>query len=98
MSFCMKVYIASHCRWAALHLADVLDIAGFYVCSSWHGKPFNATETHTEAERRANAVQDRNEVLESDIVLLIAGPDKYSGGKFVEVGIAIAARKKIVIL
>jgi len=37
-------------------------------------------------------------VLAADALILLAGPDKYSGGKFVEAGIAIGAGKRVIVI
>jgi len=94
----MKVYVAAHCRWAACHVADALRSAGVNVISSWHGKAFLPTETHTEQERREIAIEDASEVMDCDALVLVAGKEKYSGGKFVEAGIAIGLGKRVVVL
>ena len=94
----MKVYVASHDRWAACHVASVLEGAGHAVVSMWHEKEFHPTDKHTEAERTAIAIEDCEDVARADALVLIAGPDKYSGGKFVEAGIAVGMGKRVVII
>lgn len=94
----MKVYVAAHCRWAACHVADVLRSVGVDVISSWHGKVFLPTESHNEPERREIAIEDASEVIDCDALVLVAGKEKYSGGKFVEAGIAIGLGKQVVVL
>lgn len=95
----MKVYVASHCRWAALHVASVLNISTHVeVVSRWHYKEFLPTPSHTEAERYDIAQEDYDDVMSADILVLIAGPDKYSGGKFVEAGIAVGAGKRVIVI
>jgi nucleoside 2-deoxyribosyltransferase len=94
----MKVYVASHDRWAACHVADVLERAGHAIVSMWHEKEFNPTSQHTEAERAAIAEEDFGDVARADALVLIAGPDKYSGGKFVEAGIALGQGKPVIVL
>lgn len=95
----VKVYVASHCRWAALHVAEVLnDSSQCDVVSRWHYKAFNLTETHTVEERHAIAQEDYDDVTEADILVLIAGSEKYPGGKFVETGIAIGQGKPVIVI
>ena len=94
----MKVYVASHDRWAALHVASVLEDKGHFVTSMWHYKDFNATSLHSEAERAEIAAEDVADIRRADALVLIAGPDKYSGGKFVEAGVAIGLGKRVVVL
>lgn len=94
----MKIYIASHDRWAAEKAASVLSNAGHYIASQWHQKAFLPTDEHTVAERREIALEDVHDLSISDALVLIAGPDRYSGGKFVEAGIAIGQGKPVVVI
>lgn len=94
----MKVYVASHDRWAACHTAAVLERHGHAITSMWHEKEFNPTEKHTEAERAEIAEEDFADVSRANALVLIAGPDKYSGGKFVEAGIAMGLGKPVVVI
>lgn len=94
----MKVYVASHCRWAAEHIAEVLCEHGIVVISTWHTMPFHPTEHHAQNERQEIAEIDACEVISADALVLVAGPDKYSGGKFVEAGIAIGLGKPVVVI
>ena len=94
----MRVYVASHDRWAACHVADILRHQGHIVTSRWHGKEFLPTLSHTEAERAEIAQEDFDDVSASDALVLIAGPDRYSGGKFVEAGIALGQGKRVVVI
>lgn len=94
----MRVYIASHCRWAGLYCASVLIGRGHEISSRWLFEPFLQTQDYTEAAREAIARMDYEDVVASDALLLVAGPDRYSGGKFVEVGIAVARDIPVTIL
>jgi hypothetical protein len=47
----MRIYIASHDRWAALHVAGALVEAGHEIVSRWINKPFHPTEHHAAGER-----------------------------------------------
>lgn len=94
----VKVYVASHCRWAALHVAEVLNRQGHSITSRWHYKAFNLTETHTVEERFEIAQEDYDDVKSADYLVLVAGSEKYPGGKFVETGIAIGLGKKVIVI
>lgn len=94
----MKVYVASHDRWAACHVASVLEAHGHFITSMWLYKEFNATQDHTVAQREEIAAEDVADVRRSDALVLISGPDKYAGGKFVEAGIAIGLGKQVVVI
>lgn len=95
----MKVYVASHCRWAAQHVADMLsESSRIEITSRWHYKAFNPTETHTEQERFEIAQEDFDDVTEADVLVLIAGSERYPGGKFVETGIALGQGKQVIVI
>lgn len=94
----MKIYVASHDRLAATHAAHVLSIGGHTATSRWHEKEFLKTEEHTIEERLAIASEDLEDVTAADALVLIAGPERYSGGKFVEAGIAIGQCKPVVLI
>ena len=94
----MKIYIASHSRWAALHVASVLRSRGHEICSRWINKPFNRVADYTEQEREVIATEDVIDVINCDSLVLVSGPDKYPGGKFVEAGIAIGLGKRVIII
>jgi nucleoside 2-deoxyribosyltransferase len=94
----MNIYVASHCRWAGLHVALVLEDEGFRIVSRWLDQEFKPTDQFTEATRRDIAVQDTLDVLACDALVLVAGPDRYPGGKFVEAGIAIGAGKRVIVI
>lgn len=94
----MKVYVAAHCRWAALHAASVLRAAGHTINSTWIDQPFHPTESVPPEDRAVIAAQDACDVAEADALVLIAGPDRYPGGKFVEVGIALGRDKAVIVI
>lgn len=95
----MKIYVASHSRALARLVADDLTRLGHQIISSWVYAPeFLPADQHTETERENIAERDVQEVLSSDVLVLVSGPDKYTGGKFVETGIAIGAGKQVFII
>jgi len=89
------VYIASHSRELAEELASKMEEVGFTVCSNWHKKAFLPTESHTVPERFQIAQEDFEDILRCDWLVLQSGTEKYSGGKFVEAGIAYGLGKKV---
>ncbi len=93
-----SVYVASHCPKAANEAVSQLRQDMFSVVSTWHDLEFNPTSSHTESDRADIAARDAKEVAEADALVLVAGPEKYSGGKFVEAGIAIGLGKRVVVL
>jgi nucleoside 2-deoxyribosyltransferase len=75
-----------------------VDRMGHIVSSTWHNAPLEKGATLTDDQRVLIARRDVCEVRASDAVLLVAGEEKYSGGKFVEAGIAIGCNKPVYIL
>ena len=94
----MKIYVASHCRWAGLYIAGYLQNEGHTIVSSWLTKPFKRSEEITLVDKQDIANTDTADVRNADTLVLIAGPDKYPGGKFVEAGIAIGLNIPIIVL
>lgn len=91
----MRIYIACHSRELAEEFASELRSEGHEITSLWHGKAFNPTESHTLAQRHSIAIEDLNDIRRADALVLVGGPDKYSGGKFVEAGIAYGLGKAV---
>lgn len=94
----MKIYIASHSKEDAEYVADVLELKGHEIVSRWIQQPFEATETYSIPERQFIAKMDADDVAVCDCLVLLAGPERYSGGKFVETGIAMALGKRVVVV
>lgn len=94
----MRIYIASHSRELAEEAAAVFERKAYVVASRWHRKEFLPTEAHTEQERIVIAQEDYDDIASSDALILLSGPDKYSGGKFVEAGIAIGMGKPVTVV
>jgi hypothetical protein len=94
----MRIYLASHDQELAQQAADYLELADHEIVSRWVRKPFNITESYTLEERRDIAVMDAFDVSCCDHLVLIAGPEKYSGGKFVEAGIAMGMGKPVTVV
>lgn len=91
------VFIASHDQELARGLREQLQAQGIIVRSRWIDDTRFGT-VHTEAESREIAQMDIDDVQWSDALVLIAGPEKYKGGKFVETGYALGAGLQVYIL
>lgn len=91
------VYIASHSKELAEELSLSMEKVGFTVCSSWHKKEFLPTEKHNVPERFSIAEEDLEDIKRCDWLVLVSGPERYSGGKFVEAGIAYGLGKKVLV-
>lgn len=94
----MKIYVACHSREEAQTAADQLRYLGHDIVSTWHSKEFLPTEQHTPEERVTIAVEDEFDIRRADALLLISGPDRYPGGKFVETGIALGLGLRVFVL
>lgn len=94
----MKVYIATHSRELGNEYKSKLEKLGYEINSSWLNEEFKKSTEMSDEESRLIAVRDVNEVGEANILFLIAGEEKYSGGKFVELGVAIALEKIIFLI
>lgn len=90
----MKIYIACHNRELAQQIAREISVK-HSVVSRWHEKEFLPTAQHNISERFQIAIEDANDIKRADALLLVAGPEKYSGGKFVEAGIAYGLGKPV---
>lgn len=100
----MKIYIASHSSDSANRAARYIESnlsPQVQIISTWHRKEadgLQATASLSIADREAIAIRDVDEVQQCDVLILIAGPDKYSGGKFVEAGIAFGLCKRVIVV
>jgi hypothetical protein len=83
----MKFYIAAQDQNTAKEVAKIIFDAGHEV-----------TKTYSKNERMQIAIDDEKDILSCDALILCSGVSKCSGGKFVEVGIALGKRKLIYIL
>ena len=93
----MKVYVACHSLGLALDQAELLKAEGHEIVSRWLQEPFLKTGEYTVEDRQRIASMDFDDIAACDMVLLIAGPEKYSGGKFVEAGIALGLGKRVAV-
>lgn len=94
----MKIYVAAHCRWAGNHVATVLREAGHQITSRWLDMEFKPTDQHSSNEKPAIAQIDFDDDAEADALVLLAGPERYPGGKFVEAGIALGLGRRVVVI
>lgn len=90
-----KVYISCHHPDPARELAAALRAAGHSVSSSWHAETGERPAADDQEAWAKKAKANRLEIMNSDVLVLIASPDHLSGakrvagGKFVETGVAI---------
>lgn len=94
----MKLYIACHDQKRARKVANRLNARGFEIVSGWLNESFGKCADFDEETRWRFANDNFADVRRCDTLVLIAGPEKYSGGKFVEAGFAYALGKHVVIM
>lgn len=94
----MKIYISSHCPFSARHVAAVLAQSAITVVSTWHSSPPGYSSTLTDQEKQEKCLDNSVKIKDCDVLFCIADTDKVPGGKFVEVGMALAWNKKVIII
>jgi hypothetical protein len=94
----MKVYISASCKYKASYLALSLAQAGYDISSGWHDREMSRTSKLSEGQKSDIALAAREVIKQSDILVLMDDPDMVPGGKFVDVGIALGAGKKVFVL
>lgn len=97
----MKVYLSGSfdARDEIAKDAAFLRGLGFEITSSWLNEPpirYDSPE-HEEWQKRARANEDLLDVERSDVVVVYTHWPSTSGGLHVELGIAAALRKRIIV-
>ena len=94
----MKIYIAASNQEAAILTSLRLIEAGHDITSSWLSEPFDRTVKYSEAERRAIAETDFDDIADADALVCLESDGLIPGGKFVEVGIALGLEKLVCVV
>jgi nucleoside 2-deoxyribosyltransferase len=94
----MKIYVAGSNQDEANAVAAILISEGHVITARWLLKPFNRTETHTVPERMQIAKEDVEDVLAADCLIMLSSSRRVSGGKFVELGVALGANKLVCLI
>lgn len=95
----MKIYISSHSRKLGNKIAElIVQRTGHKINARWLDMPYTPTSSMTHVDKQQAADVDLSDIYSSDILILVSGKDKYSGGKFVEAGFAIGLNKQVIIL
>jgi hypothetical protein len=81
----MKLYIASHDKRLAADVADQLRLLGHTIVSTWHDK---VSLDDSDIPVRKDA----------DALVLLTGPDGYSGTRFVEVVIVKTCNARVLVV
>ena len=92
------VYISSHHPDPANELAAALTAAGHDVVSRWHSEAAPRPAADDAAAWQEKAARNLTAVRGAAVLALVAGPDKYPGGKFVEAGYAIGRGIHVVVV
>lgn len=94
----MRIYVAGHSQDECKKVANLLVDAGHEITSSWLKEDFKRTAEYTDQEKRLIANKDIQEVMGSDVLVMLSSPTRVPGGKFVELGVAIGAGKKVCLI
>jgi nucleoside 2-deoxyribosyltransferase len=89
----VKIYLASkyHTKPRMARYAKELRAVGHQVVSRWH----DATKS---VGWREAAVRDTHDVNKCDILVMFTRPFSPSGGRHVELGLALAMRKRVLLI
>lgn len=93
-----RVYISCHHPVPANELADALTAAGHYICSTWHREPGPRPAWDDAVAWADKAAHNFLMISSADALVLIAGDEKYPGGKFIEAGFAFGVGIKVYVL
>lgn len=95
-----KVFITASNTYAAAYFAHVLEANGVKIMSGWHDnpEPLKRSSELSETERKKIARDSVDCIKYSDYLLIISDPDMVPGGKFVDVGVALGAGKKVLLV
>ena len=94
----MKYYVASHSQDDARKVAKLFTDAGHFVTSRWLEEDFGRTSTYIDEDKSRIAKMDYDDVVDADALVLLSSPFRIPGGKFVEVGIALASNMPVYLL
>lgn len=89
----VSVYVSCHDGDAARELVSAVRSAGHLVVSTWHDEPpvenWSQSGALGDDKKQGANVNLRLVANRAQVLVLIAGPEKYPGGKFVEAGVAL---------
>lgn len=92
----MRVYISCHHPNPANELAAALTAAGHVVVSTWHTDGETREPVGNAGWWRKRADYNFALIETADVLALVAGPERYPGGKFVEAGYAMKEGLRVV--
>jgi hypothetical protein len=94
----VKVYISCHHPDPANELAVALTSAGHTVVSTWHTSAEPRPDHNDVRAWAYKCGENFDQIMQSELLVLVGGPDKYPGGKFIEAGYAYATGVKVMVL
>lgn len=98
----MRVYVAG--RWAdresVAKVALTFEGRGFEVVSRWIKRPGETLPYHaySEADYRQSAEADWLDLIRCDVFVLLNDPEPSPGGRHVETGLALAWKKRVMVV
>lgn len=95
-----RLYLSSHDTQLARASAAQLRTAGFAVQSTWHEVSTEDKGFARTPDEWTETISKRNfpQIEKADALVLFAGDGRYTGGKFVEAGFALARDKAIYVI
>ena len=94
----MKVYLSCHHPDPARELAERLRAAGHQIVSDWHEDGEERPAPDDVKTWCYKAGHNLDQIKTADVLVLIAGPVRYPGGKFVEAGFAYGIGVNVIAL
>ena len=92
----MKVYVSCHHPDPANAVADALEAAGHTVVSDWHRSDDPPPDRDDGEAWAVKAAANFTRILGCEMLVIVAGPERYPGGKFVEAGFALGLNKDVI--
>jgi hypothetical protein len=93
-----NVFITGSNPYAALYFAETLKANGINITSEWHKpQPLTRSRDMSDSTKQTLARESIERIKNSDALLIISDPDMVPGGKFVDVGVALGAGKRVIL-
>lgn len=92
------IYISSHSAEEANALAAKLTEADHVIASTWHTETGPRPDLSDALAWARKAKRNQEQIRNAEVLVLIAGPDKYAGGKFYEAGYAHGVGTGVIVL
>jgi hypothetical protein len=93
----MKVYVSAASPLEADYVAGFIKNSGHEITSTWHSL-HSLPPNRPEDWRRKIEKENDPQIRKANVLVLVASRGLVPGGKFVEVGIALGAGKRVLVL